>query len=201
MPRSAGGVKSRSRLGSPRGKDGPGPFDRRAAGGYPSAPLFTTGNVLGALPGLPQEVPVKPQEDSHSSSSHVLVVDQSPDSRAVICTILQRHGWRTLEAADAAEGLLLARQHAPRVVVADLEHDAVQDRDLCAAYASECRRYNTALLLMGVSRKAAADVPSDCIVPKPYHYGPLIRKIEQLCRRASAEGERSPRSGGFARAA
>jgi hypothetical protein len=28
--------------------------------------------------------------------------------------------------------------------------------------------------------RIAAPIPADCVLAKPYHYAPLIRKIEQL---------------------
>ncbi len=122
--------------------------------------------------------------------SHVLVVDASRDSREVICTMLQRHGWSTVEAATAEQGLQLARRYRPQVIVADLETDVQRDERVCESYSAESLRHNAALLMLGVGRTEAGGVPRDCLVPKPYHYGPLIRKIEQLCRRAVAEGER-----------
>jgi hypothetical protein len=95
------------------------------------------------------------------------------------------------------DGLQLARTHRPRVIVVDLEetHDA-DESDTCAQYEQECRRQQAALLVLGVAGAAASGLGDEQVVSKPYHYGPLIRKIEQLCRRSLETDDRvSPVTG------
>jgi CheY-like chemotaxis protein len=141
----------------------------------------------------------------HKSS--VLIVDRSAESREVLKTALERRGMRIFEAAGADDGLKLARQHRLDLIVLDLEAagaaDAVSDDpasdetisintaairptfadDFAAAGRSSAAR--TPMVLLGVARRRAS-LPAEQasqFVAKPYHYGPLILKIEQMLRK------------------
>lgn len=114
-----------------------------------------------------------------SGQKCVLIVDQSEDSRAVFRAALERRGLSMIEAPGARQGLDLLRQQRPEVVVLDLESTAADDPDLRAAYASELDRHGAELVILGNMRRSER-APDQHVVRKPYHYGPLIRKIEQL---------------------
>ncbi len=117
----------------------------------------------------------------------VLIVDHSEETREVLQTALERRGLRTFSASRAAPGLELARRHHPDLIVLDLElfdQDQNQDdsdpSDVSAPFAEHFRVDRTPLVMLGSVRRAAAEIPDGEFVAKPYHYGPLIRKIEEL---------------------
>lgn len=122
----------------------------------------------------------------------VLVVDAIPETEAVLRAALAGRGVRVLAADRAERGLALAREHRPDLIVLDLE---VADRscqagpcnDVGAAYTAESRRQNAPLVVIGSARRGPAGLPPDRFVSKPYHYAPLIRRIETLLE------ERPPR--------
>ncbi len=125
-------------------------------------------------------------------SASVLIVDRSGDTRDVLRTILETRGVNILEAKQADEGLELLREQHPRVVVLDLEVDEVDSASLQDAFEDESRRSETSLVVLG--RVKGANRSDDSgnsheprhIIEKPYHYGPLIRTIEQLLRQHEA---------------
>ena len=53
-------------------------------------------------------------------SRTVLLVEDNEDNRAVYSTILQYFGYGVLEAADGAEGVRLAREHRPDLILMDI---------------------------------------------------------------------------------
>jgi len=110
----------------------------------------------------------------------VLIVDQSKDSREVISAALQRRGVQTLEASGARQGAELARRHHPQVIVLDLEADSADDGQVQAQYDAESRDHDARLVVLGRAGRYEQTLPKDRIVPKPYHYAPLIRTIERL---------------------
>ena len=130
----------------------------------------------------------------------VLIVDRSDDTREVLQTALRRRGLRTLAASRATTGLELARRHHPDLIVLDLELDASEldtseldtsglddsgPDSLCASFAEHSRTDRTPLVMLGSLRRdhlqrCPAGLPDGECVPKPYHYGPLIRRIEEL---------------------
>lgn len=117
----------------------------------------------------------------------VLIVDQSDESREVLSTILAARGWQILSARRPAEGATLAREHAPQLIVVDLERGGGQESPLDDCLEAESRERNTPLVMLGRARRLGAQVPVGQFVTKPYHYGPLIRTMEALLRQTTAE--------------
>jgi CheY-like chemotaxis protein len=106
----------------------------------------------------------------------VLIVDPSEESREVLQTALERRGLRTFSAGEARRGLDLARRHHPDLIVLDLELDD------CGT--DQFGENNTPLVLLGSLRRGDPLTAGE-FVPKPYHYAPLIRKIEELLEASS----------------
>ena len=129
-------------------------------------------------------------KETHS----VLIVDRSEETREVLQTALGRHGVRTLAAGGAKAGVELARRHQPELIVLDLELDDVPDftpsADSAVVGASAESSYRPYLVLLGSLRGWRGPLPRGEFVSKPYHFGPLIRKIETLL--ASGAAARSP---------
>ena len=111
----------------------------------------------------------------------VLIVEPSADEREVLRTALSRRGLRIFEAAGVEAGLALAREHHPRVIV--LDDDAGSD----AAERRFAADGEASLIVLGRAPRSAGSVPDSPgtqNVAKPYHYAPLIHKIEQLAKAA-----------------
>lgn len=108
----------------------------------------------------------------------VLIVDESAENREVLRTVLEHRGMQILEASQPQEGLELARQHQPDLIVLDLELESAPP-ELPSRLAEHATR-ETPLVLLGSARRRVADRHVAEFVAKPYHYAPLIRRIEQL---------------------
>jgi CheY-like chemotaxis protein len=109
----------------------------------------------------------------------VLVVDPLEETREVLRTALELRGVRILATGEPAQGLALARQHVLDLIVLDVEHLASAPTAVADDFAAQSRERSTPLLLIG-GRARRDGVPPERFVSKPYHYGPLIRKIEEL---------------------
>jgi len=118
-------------------------------------------------------------------SRYVLIVDRSDECREVLRTVLQRRGLTILEAREAREGLELVRRFHPLVVVVDVESSG-DDAGRRELFAQSETSHSAVVTLGKLPRLAALAPPPDRNVAKPYHYGPLVRTIEQLVERASA---------------
>jgi len=110
----------------------------------------------------------------------VLIVDRSEETREVLATALARHGVKVLSASLPLRGLQMARQHRPDLIVLDLESDGHDGELICEPYARQSRASQSTLVMLGNLRRGRPVPPVGEFVPKPYHYGPLIRKIEEL---------------------
>lgn len=110
----------------------------------------------------------------------VLVIDQSEDTRQVLRTALERRGIRIIETQTANDGLELVKSHHPELVVLDLEAIPADDLSLRETIDLETESRQTPVVILGNIHKNEALLPHCSVVRKPYHYGPLIRKIEQM---------------------
>ena len=54
-----------------------------------------------------------------ASGAKILIVDDDPDFREFVRIVLERHGYRVLEASDAPAGLALMRAELPSLVLLD----------------------------------------------------------------------------------
>ena len=116
------------------------------------------------------------------SQQSVLIVDSSEETREVLQTALERRGLRTFSAScPAGAGIRPAASSGPdrpgpRNRGAGGGAGAEPVRPVCRALADRTAP--------GWSCWAAFVVgnppPDGEFVAKPYHYGPLIRKIEEL---------------------
>jgi DNA-binding response OmpR family regulator len=118
----------------------------------------------------------------------VLIIDRSEETREVLKTALERRGLRILAASRIQRGVELARTHQPDLIVLDLEVDDSAPEELCA------QGHPTPIVILGELRRNLP--PCELgqhgqFVSKPYQYGPLIRKIEELL---SAPGQPLARS-------
>jgi CheY-like chemotaxis protein len=114
----------------------------------------------------------------------VLIVDAADETRVVLQTALERLGLRTLAASQAKEGLALAQKHRPELIVLDLEIDGSSPDEIADRFASQSQSGQTSLVLLGTMRRSQP-IPQGEYVAKPYHYGPLIRKIEEILSASS----------------
>jgi len=110
----------------------------------------------------------------------VLVVDRLQETREVLRTALSGRGTHVLEASRPDEGLRLAREHHPDVIVLDLDVAAESGEGIAAGFDAESQAQETALVLLGSAHRTQKVFSVGQFVSKPYHYGPLIRKIEGL---------------------
>ena len=117
---------------------------------------------------------------THRNRSTVLIIDGSEDSRHVLRTALERRGVRIFEAQYAETGLELARKHRPAVIVLDSETIPIDDPTVRDSLGLETEDQGTPLVVLGNISKSEALQTCQTVVRKPYHYGPLVRKIEEL---------------------
>lgn len=124
---------------------------------------------------------------SQHHPSRVLLFDSSPDTSEVLRMVLERRGIRILEASELEDGLRIARSQQPDLIVLDTE-DVPQGAAIRAAFAEESRKSRAALLILG--RVDARESLPDCgrVIAKPYHFGPLIRTIEQIVEHGVQDG-------------
>ena len=115
------------------------------------------------------------------AGSSILIIDRSHETRDVLRLALERRGLRVLGAPDAAAGWALARMHRPEIVVLDLDSDEVA-RPSVRDFAAAIEQQQGALVILG-NPALESHFPVGEFIAKPYHYKPLVLKIEELLRK------------------
>ena len=110
----------------------------------------------------------------------VLIVDPSRESREVLRMLLELRGARTIEATHPEEAAELAGHLRPDLIVLDAESDQSDSGEATSELCRVAGRSDTPIVFLGKIRQLRAPLPANQIVAKPYHYGPLIRKIDGL---------------------
>ncbi len=114
------------------------------------------------------------------SAPSVLIVDASRESREVLKLLLEHRGARTIEAAHPEEAARLAGHFRPDLIVLDAESDQSATGEPTDELRRVAGRSETPIVILGKIRQLRGAGPGDQFVTKPYHYGPLIRKIDGL---------------------
>src|SRR5262249_30367979 len=117
---------------------------------------------------------------SLNSSSRVLIVDESAESREVLCALLACHGASTIEARRPDEAAQLTDEHRPHLILFDADSDHSNSAVATQSLKDAADRIGSPIVILGTVQNARKPHSSDQFFAKPYHYGPLIRKIEDL---------------------
>ena len=127
-----------------------------------------------------------------------LVADDEPLVRQLVCTVLARQGWRTVEASDGVEALGLDIDEQVDLLVTDYEMPTITGLELARAIRQRAP-YVPVLVISGLP--VSAEISRDLgyrFLPKPFELDELISAvgslIEQRASRAGVGWERETRA-------
>jgi two-component system KDP operon response regulator KdpE len=124
----------------------------------------------------------------------ILVIDGEPQARKLLRASLRAAGWRMLDAATAEEGLSLAMQHTPDVVLLDPRLSDLDGLDV----ARKLRSWSHVPIIVLSSRKEEADkvealdAGADDYVTKPFGVAELLARIRAALRRSAMSRATAP---------
>jgi CheY-like chemotaxis protein len=103
--------------------------------------------------------------------SAILIVDDDPVIRRAVVAYLARNGYRTIEAADGARGLELARRNRPALVLLDLCMPHATGVDFLRAFRRDPALRDTPVVVMTATSDpallaAAADLGTEGLLMK-----------------------------------
>jgi len=115
-----------------------------------------------------------------SARARVLIVDVSRESRDILRTLLDRQGTETLETAQFQSASAIAKRERPDLIVCDADSDRSPAKEATRQLAHLASRSAIPIVVLGTVERDFRPLSGGNLVPKPYHYGPLLRKIEEL---------------------
>lgn len=129
-----------------------------------------------------------------SVSSTVLVIDNDVSTTQMLKTTLEAYSFNVITAHQVQEGIEVAREWRPDVIVLDLYMAGLDGRQICRAIREFTQVPILALSAInrpGVVAQALDDGADDYLI-KPISTGVLVAHLNNLIRRAN--GEYAPRS-------
>ena len=127
-------------------------------------------------------------------AARVLVVEDAPTVSEVVERYLLREGYEVAVAADGSEGLRLAREWAPELVVLDLKLPQVDGLEVCR----QLRRDSQVPIIMLTARSEETDrvvgleLGADDYMVKPFSPRELVARVKSVLRRASSGPVQAP---------
>jgi DNA-binding response OmpR family regulator len=123
-------------------------------------------------------------------NERVLVVDDEPSVHEVVRAYLEREGFIVLSATDGREGLRLAEDRRPALIVLDLMLPDLSGEEI----AREVRRRSDVPILMLTARSSEHDrvsgleLGADDYLTKPFSPRELVARVKAILRRAPDNG-------------
>ena len=110
----------------------------------------------------------------------ILIIDESSESREVLAALAARCGATTIEARRPDQAAQLADLHQVDLIVFDADGDRSTRGTAIAELAAFAGRKGTPIIILGTVRIPPDRPLGGQFVSKPYHYGPLVHRIEEL---------------------
>ena len=174
---------------APNGRATPAPGELRGHAGYGSSSAHTGADLLDGLElveddGVAPRAPAAPA----GTGKTVLVVDDEDHLRRLLCDLLEREGYMTVEARDGAEALMRVDRHAPDVVLLDLNLPGLDGYGVLAQLRS--RPDTRSLPVVVLTAKGDEDnevrvlqAGADDFLTKPFRARALYARLDKILGR------------------
>jgi len=128
---------------------------------------------------------------SDTNKPLVLIIDDEPQIRRLLVATLEVSGFRVLAAASGQEGLVLATQHRPAVVILDLGLPDLSGQEVLRRLRDWS---NMPVVILSVQddeagKVAALNAGADDYVTKPFNSAELLARLRVALRHASKQEE------------
>jgi len=115
----------------------------------------------------------------------ILVIDDDPVQTKLLERRLPENGYAVLTATKAAEGLQMAMDKYPDLIVLDVMMPIINGYNLCQLLKNEKKHKDTPIIMLTARDKEkdieiGRDVGADAYLIKPVDMHVLLEKIEEL---------------------
>lgn len=124
--------------------------------------------------------------------ARILVIEDERDLQTVLEYNLRRAGHQVFSALRGHDGLRLAREHRPELVILDIMLPDLQGTEVCRGLKREPATRGIPVLMLTakgeeLDRVAGFELGADDYVVKPFSVRELLLRIEAILRRARGE--------------
>lgn len=130
--------------------------------------------------------------NGHEENS-VLIVNDEPDQLTLMGSLLRKAGYAVLTAVDGIEGLTLARQERPDLVISDVTMPRMNGLAFCREIRADAELRTLPILLVTALQKdtdsavAGLQAGADDYLEFPFDSARLVAKVSRLIERARLE--------------
>ncbi len=141
---------------------------------------------------LPPEVAGAQTERASFEGAQVLVVDDNPDLRAYVSSVLQRQGYQVRTAEQGAAGLEMATTHGPDLIITDLMMPGVNGLEMIERIRKDTDLQGTPIILLTAkvdneTRLEGVEQGADAYLSKPFNDRELLAEVRNLLALKSNE--------------
>ncbi len=127
------------------------------------------------------------------AGAHILIVDDNPDLRNYVSTVLERAGYQVTTARNGAEGMELTTATAPHLIVTDLMMPVASGLELIRYVRHDDAIKGTPIILLTAkadedTRIEGTENGADAYLAKPFNHRELLAEVRNLL--ALKENER-----------
>lgn len=125
-----------------------------------------------------------------SSMATILVIEDDPDLQRVLGFNLKRAGHEVILAATGREGIRLAREESPNLILLDQMLPDVQGTEVCRTLQADRKTRHVPIMFVTargdeIDRVVAFELGAIDYVVKPFSIRELIVRIQSILRRAA----------------
>lgn len=116
----------------------------------------------------------------------ILIVEDDPNTSALVVTYLDREGFTTITASDGEQALRLARSKSPCFIILDIMLPVMDGWEVCR----QVRKFSEVPILMLTAREEEIDrvmglsIGADDYVVKPFSPRELVERVKAILRRS-----------------
>lgn len=121
----------------------------------------------------------------------VLIVDDDPDIRLLLDHNLSQAGFEVIAAESGRQGLEMALERSPSLMILDLMLPDLDGNEVCRAVRARCSPYIPILMLTArgeeIDRVLGFELGADDYVTKPFSPRELVLRVKSLLRRTGQQ--------------
>jgi len=132
------------------------------------------------------------RRDLDPVSSRILIVEDQADVAQLIEVVLVGEGHTVAVARDGAQGLMMARDWKPDLILMDIMLPGVDGGTLISRLRREAETRDLPIIAMSASRTLrdrTAELEADALLSKPFDVDALLVQVQFLLSRGRSEAD------------
>ncbi len=129
--------------------------------------------------------------------ARILIIEDEPDIQQILEYNLREKGHKVFIAGNGEEGLRIAHEKRPDLVLLDLMLPDVAGTEVCKALKSDPATRNVQIVMLTakgeeIDRVVGFELGADDYVVKPFSVRELLLRVQAILRRSQGEQEAAP---------